>query len=230
MAMTGKYKKFILGAASAALVASAVAPIVSAKDFTDAKADHTHKTAIDALSDANVITGYQDGTFKPGKTLTRSDVVKLMGKWLVSEGYKIPTDYKTNMRFTDLTPTSNDELLQYAAVVKDNGVFNGNNGRLLAGDNITRENMAVVLVRAFDKVHDMDLVTYVEEQDFNKDVIDLAKAKAEARPAIDVLDFFDITNPVAPAFNPKNTTTRGQFATFLYKTINTDFSAVKAPK
>ena len=170
----------------------------------------------------------QDGTFKPGKTLTRSDVVKLMGKWLVSEGYKIPTDYKTNMRFSDLTPTSNDELLQYAAVVKENGVFNGNNGHLLAGDNITRENMAVVLVRAFDKLNGIDLVAYVEAQDFKKDVIDLAKAKAEARPAIDVLDFFDITNPVAPAFNPKNTTTRGQFATFLHKTINTDFSAVKA--
>ena len=121
---------------------------------------------------------------------------------------------------------SNDELLQYAAVVKENGVFNGSNGNLLAGDNITRENMAVVIVRAFDQVKDMDLITYVAAQDFKKDVTDLAKAKAEARTAIDVLDFFDITNPVAPAFNPKNTTTRGQFATFLHKTINTDFSAV----
>jgi hypothetical protein len=225
---SARYKKFVLGAASAALVAAAVAPVVSAKEFNDVKADHTHKPAIDALSDAGVITGYQDGTFKPGKTLTRSDVVKLMGKWLVSEGYKIPADYKTNMRFTDLTAKSNDELLQYAAVVKDNGVFNGNNGRLMAADNITRENMAVVLVRAFDKLHNMDLVAYVEAQDFDKDVIDRAKAKEEARPAIDVLDFFDITNPAAPAFNPKNTTTRGQFATFLHKTINTDFSAVTA--
>ena len=90
--------------------------------------------------------------------------------------------------------------------------------------------MAVVLVRAFDQVNDIDLVTYVAAQDFKKDVTDLAKAKAEARPAIDVLDFFDITNPAAPAFNPKDTTTRGQFATFLHKTINTDFSAVKAPE
>jgi hypothetical protein len=99
---------------------------------------------------------------------------------------------------------------------------------LLAGDNITRENMAVVLVRAFDQVKNIDLVTFVKGQDFKKDVTDLATAKAEARPAIDVLDFFDITNPIAPSFNPKNTTTRGQFATFLHKTINTDFSAVKA--
>ena len=144
-----KYKKFIVGAASAALVASAVAPVASAKDFKDTKGN-THEVAIDALSDAGVITGYPDGSFLPNKTLTRSDVVKLMGKWLVSEGYKVPTDYKTNMRFNDLKSTSNDELLQYAAVVKDNGVFNGSNGNLLAGDNITRENMAVVIVRAFD--------------------------------------------------------------------------------
>ncbi|NYF23810.1 S-layer homology domain-containing protein [Sporosarcina sp. JAI121] len=223
---SSKYTKFIVGAASAALVASAVAPVASAKDFNDTKGN-THEPAIDALSDAGVITGYPDGSFLPNKTLTRSDVVKLMGKWLVSEGYKVPENYKTEMRFADLKPTSNDELLQYAAVVKDNGVFNGSNGNLLAGDNITRENMAVVLVRAFDKVNDFDLVSYVKEQDFKKDVIDLAKAKSEARPAIDVLDYFDITNPAAPAFNPKNTTTRGHFATFLHKSIKTDFSEVK---
>ncbi|AMQ07672.1 S-layer homology domain-containing protein [Sporosarcina psychrophila] len=225
---SAKYKKFIVGAASAALVASAVAPVASAKDFKDTKGN-THETAIDALSDAGVITGYPDGSFLPNKTLTRSDVVKLMGKWLVSEGYKVPTDYKTKMRFSDLTSKSNDELLQYAAVVKDNGVFNGSNDRLLAGDNITRENMAVVIVRAFDTVKDIELVKYVKEQDFKKDVTDLTKAKAEARTAIDVLDYFDITNPAAPAFNPKNTTTRGHFATFLHKSINTDFSEVKAP-
>ncbi len=226
---TKKYKKFVLGAASAALVASAVAPVASAKDFQDTKGN-THETAIDALSDAGVITGYPDGSFLPNKTLTRSDVVKLMGKWLVAEGYEIPEDYKTNMRFADLTAKSNDELLQYAAVVKDNGVFKGSNNNLLASDNITRENMAIVLVRAFDEVKDMDLITYVAAQDFKKDVTDLGKAKAEARPAIDVLDYFDITNPVAPNFNPKNTTTRGQFATFLYKSMNTDYSAVKAPE
>lgn len=224
-----KYKKFVLGAASAALVASAVAPMTSAKDFDDTKGN-THEVAIDALSDAGVIKGYPDGTFLPNKTLTRSDVVKLMGKWLLTQDYKVPTDYKTNPRFSDLTSTSNDELLQMAAVVKDNGVFKGSNGRLLAGDNITRENMAIVLVRAFDQVNAMDLASYVAAQDFQKDVIDLSKAKAEARPSIDVLDYFDITNPAAPTFNPKNTTTRGQFATFLYKTINTDFSAVKAPE
>lgn len=221
-----KYRKFVVGAASAALVASAVAPVAFAAEFTDTKGN-THEEAINALSDAGIIKGYEDGTFKPNKTLTRSDVVKLMGKWLKTEGYEVPTDYKTKPRFADLKSNSNDELLQMAALVYDNGVFNGTaDGKLDPTGDITRENMAIVLVRAFDRVHNIDLATYVAGQKFDKDVTDLGKAKAEARPAIDVLDYFNITNPAAPEFNPKNTTTRGHFATFLHKTINTDFSEV----
>ncbi|MEK4406162.1 S-layer homology domain-containing protein [Sporosarcina sp. FSL K6-6792] len=220
-----KYSKFLVGAASAALVASAVAPIASAADFKDTKGN-THEEAINALSDAGVIKGYSDGTFLPNKTLTRSDVVKMMGKWLVTEGHAIPADARTNPRFTDLTTKSNAELLDYAAVVKDAEVFIGSNGKLLAVDNITRENMAMVLVRAFDAVEDIDLATYVAGQDFKRDVKDLTAAKSEARAAIDVLDFFDITNPAVATFNPKGSTTRGHFATFLHKTINADFSKV----
>lgn len=218
-----KYRNFVIGAASAALVASAVAPIsANAADFSDVKGN-THEAAINALVETGVIKGYEDGTFKPNKSLTRSDVVKMMGKWLVSMDYEIPTDYKTNPRFTDHTSKTNDELLKYAALVKDNKVFGGyEDGSLGAGKAITRENMAIVLVRAYDAIHKTDLVSLVKEQEFDKDVTDLSKAKAEAREYIDVLDYFDITNPVAPQFNPKNTTTRGQFASFLYKTTKVE--------
>ncbi|MER2031092.1 MAG: S-layer homology domain-containing protein, partial [Solibacillus sp.] len=220
-----KYKKFVATAATATLVASAIVPVASAASLSDIKGN-THEEAITSLVDAGVINGYPDGTFQPNKTLTRSDVVKLLGKYLVSKGLEVPADYKTNVRFNDLTSASNDELLKYAAVVYDAGVFSGSNGNLLAGDNITRENMAVVLVRAFDTLNNIDLVSYVQGEEYKKDVKDLYTAKAEARAAIEVLDFFDITNPSVANFNPKGSTTRGQFATFLYKTINTDFSAV----
>lgn len=229
-----KYRNFMIGAASAALVASAVAPVASAAEFSDVNDKNTHAPAIKALVEAGVINGYPDGTFQPNKTLTRSDVVKMMGKWLESLDYKVPADYKTNPRFKDHTSKTNDELLKYAALVKDNGVFNGYaDGTLGAGLDITRENMAIVLVRAYDAIHKTDLVTLVKETEFDKDVTDLAKAKAEARPYIDVLDYFDITNPVAPQFNPKNTTTRGQFASFLYKTSNVNVEEeadTEAPK
>jgi len=214
-------KKLFIGSASALLVATAVAPVASAASFTDVDANSSHKQAIEALVDLNVISGYPDGSFKPSQTLTRSNVVKIMGKWLQSLGNTVPADYKTNLRFTDFTVNTDDELLQYGALVKDLGVFNGyQDGSLGASGTITRQNMAIVLIRAYDEINGTNLVDYVSNQTFTKDVIDLNEAKAEAKPFIDVLDFFDITNPIAPNFRPKETTTRAQFASLLYKTIN----------
>lgn len=221
-----KYSKFLVGAASAALVASAVAPVVSAADFTDSKDFGDHATAIQALVDLGVVKGYTDGSFKPNQELTRNNVVKFLGKWLVSEGYEIPADAVSNPRFTDLKSTSEKETLEYAAVVKDNGVFVGSNGKLMGANKMTREDMAVVIVRALNTVYNMDLETYVAAQDFKRDVKDLNTAYASKKDAIDVLDFFDITNPSVANFNPKNTTTRGQFASFLNRSITTDFSKV----
>lgn len=217
--MQKKSRKFFTSAASAALVASAIVPAASAASFSDT-AGNTHELAIDSLVSQGIISGYPDGTFKPNRTLTRSDVVKLLGKYLVSQGYKIPSDYKTNMRFSDLRSTSQDELLQYAALVKDNGVFNGSNGNLLPADPITRENMAVVLVRAYTNINNFDFLGHVLNQEFKEDVIDYNRAKAEARSAIRVLDFYNVTG--VPNFNPKGNTTRGQFSSFLYKLLQVE--------
>ena len=214
--MQKKYKKFLTTAATATLVTSAIVPAASAASFSDT-AGNTHELAIESLVSQGIISGYPDGTFKPNRTLTRSDVVKLLGKYLVSQGYKIPSDYKTNMRFSDLRSTSQDELLQYAALVKDNGVFNGSNGNLLPADPITRENMAVVLVRAYTNIKNFDFLGHVLNQNFNEDVIDYNRAKAEARSAIKVLDYYNVTG--VPNFNPKGNTTRGQFSSFLYKML-----------
>ncbi|WP_336046117.1 S-layer homology domain-containing protein [Solibacillus ferritrahens] len=219
-----KYKKFVATAATATLVASAIVPVASAASLSDISGN-THEEAITALVSDGIISGYQDGTFKPNKELTRSDVVKLLGKFLETKGYEAAADYKTRPAFADLTTKTNEELLKYASLVKEAGVFVGSNGNLLAGDPITRENMAITLVRTVNTVYNISLEEYVATQDFKGDVTDLTQAKAEARTAISVLDFYDITNPAAPAFNPKGNTTRGQFASFLHKTITADYTA-----
>lgn len=220
-----KYKKFVATAATATLVASAIVPVASAANLSDISGN-THEEAINALVDAGVINGYPDGTFKPNKALTRSDVVKLLGKYLETEGYKAASEYKTQPAFKDLKVGSNEELLKYASIVKEAGVFVGSNGNLLPSDLITRENMAITLVRMVNTLEGVSLEEFVAGEDFKGDVKDLNAAKAEARSAISVLDFYDITNPAVSEFNPKGNTTRGQFASFLYKTISTDFSKV----
>ena len=210
--------KWVVGATSAALVASAIVPVASAANFSDIE-KNDHKDAILALAEAGIVSGYTDGTFKPNAVVTRGNVTKLLGKWLVSEGYKVPENFETEGRFTDLPVTSADqELVKYAALVKDEGVFKGSNDKLMQANNMTREQMAVVLVRAIKTVYGVDLVADYKVANFESKITDLEKATAdENREAITALEFAELTT--VTAFNPKNSLTRGQFASFLHRAI-----------
>ena len=214
--MNNRHSKWIVSAASAALVASTIVPIANAARFSDIS-DSDHKVAIQALTEAKIVGGYTDGTFKPNAVVTRGNVTKFLGKWLVTENYEIPEDFNKKSRFTDLPTTSKDkELLQYAALVKDEDIFKGS--KLLPTNNMPREQMAVVLVRAIKTVYGVDLVAKYKEEKFETAMTDLAKASTdENREAIIALEYAKITN--VKKFNPKNTVTRGQFASFLHRTM-----------
>ncbi|MGN7479812.1 S-layer homology domain-containing protein [Solibacillus silvestris] len=220
-----KYTKFVATAATATLVASAIVPVASAAGFSDVANTNSHSENINALVEAGIIQGYPDGTFKPNQELTRGQVVKMLGKWVEAQGFDIPADYATKARFNDLAVNAKDqELVKYAALVADTGVFNGSNGALNAGGKITRENMALVLDRAYKAINKTTLVELAAEIEDVK-VADLTTAKAEAREAIQALR--DLGISVVENFNPKNTVTRGQFASFLNKTINTEAKEVE---
>lgn len=204
--------------ASSALLVSVVAPMpIQAVGFSDTKGN-THEPAILHLFDKGIVSGYPDGTFQPNKTITRSDAVKMLGKWLVSLGYDIPTDYQSSPRFSDVSSATDSELLQYAALVKDSGIFVGTaDGKLQPGNDMSRENMAIVLVRAYQFIYGVDYVAYVKQQSFEKGIKDDEEAREEARPYINVLDYFQITQSSNALFQPKNTTSRGQFASFIMR-------------
>lgn len=208
-----KQYKYIAAAATVTLAASAIVPVANAASFSDLKG-HVHEGEILSLVDLKIINGYPDGTFKPNQSISRSDVVKILGKYLVSLGYDIPQDYKTKMRFTDLTANSQDELLQYAALVKDVGVFNGSNGKLMHKDEIRRDQVATVLVRAFKVINNFDYVAHVQAQDFKSSITDLSKTTEEHQDSIRVFEFYEVTKQAT--YNPKDAAKRGQFAAFMY--------------
>ncbi|WP_339197644.1 S-layer homology domain-containing protein [Solibacillus sp. FSL R5-0449] len=211
-----KHSKFLASASAAVLAATAIVPVASAASFSDIKGSG-HENAITILSEQGIIGGYPDGTFKPNQNLTRSDVVKLLGKYLVSLGHEVPEDYKTKMRFTDLTAKSQDELLQYAALVKDVGVFQGSNGALMHRDQLRRDQMATVLVRAFKVINEYDYVEAMKETEYKSNISDLNRTTVEHQESIETLAYYAVTKQ--KTFNPKDPTKRGQFATFLYNML-----------
>ena len=218
-----KYKKFVATAATATLVASAIVPAAFAAEFKDVTGND-HEVAINALSKAGIINGYADSTFKPNQTINRGQVVKILGRWLEAQGQEIPADWKTEQRFSDLALTAEEELVQYAALAKDAGVFAGSNGKLNYTQNMQRQQMAVVIVRAIKEIAGVDLVAEYKEKGHVTEISDLDKAfSAEQRNAIVALEYAGITN--VSNFRPADSVTRGQFASFLYRTIENVLNA-----
>lgn len=217
-----KYQKFVATAATATLVASAIVPVASAaeKKFTDIeKYAQETQDAIYSLVDRGVITGKSDSVFAPAELITRGQVVKMMGRYLVNDGVaEVPADWASKQRFTDLPVNYKDQdLVKNAAVVFDNGVFQGSNGKLNVSNNISRENMALVLDRAIGALNGKTLVELAKEEGLKGNVKDINSAKAEARDAIQALNAFGISE--VDNFKPKNNVTRAQFALFLERTI-----------
>ncbi|MBE2908832.1 S-layer homology domain-containing protein, partial [Anoxybacillus flavithermus] len=212
------YRKFLAGTVSAAVVASAIAPVASAS-FTDV-AGSVHADDIATLVAKGYIKGYADGTFKPNKPLTRGEAAIIFSRILKDAGVKAP---EQGAGFPDV-PASKAELAEAVAIVKAAGVMGGDEkGNFNPNANITREQMAKVVVEAFK---------LTKPANHTSKVTDLDKAGAWAREYIQVLEANGVTKNTE--FAPKQNVTRGQFASFVVRAMNVkkevsaaDITAVK---
>lgn len=215
----------MVGAVTAAMVATAIAPVAGAEvnpnsefAFSDVSADYTHYENIYKAYEAKFMSGYQDGTFKPLQDLTRGNVVKALGKYVVATSGKELSEFDVSnvTPFSDVPATTTDkELYNYSLIVKQAGIFSGSNNKLMPAQDITRQQMAKVLVNAFD-LKDLP-------GDQSK-VTDNDKAFAEFVPYINILSENGVTD--VSNFRPTETTVRGQFASFLVRAHEASKAAV----
>ncbi|MBM7703998.1 S-layer homology domain-containing protein [Metabacillus iocasae] len=205
------YRKFVAGTVTAAVVASALAPVASAASFSDVDPKDSHAANIEKAVELGLVKG-KDGKFMPYETITRGQVVKILARQVGD------VDTSKTENFEDVVGHTDAELVEAALKVKAAGVFEGANGKLLAGNKISRQAMAKVLVRGFD------LADLVKESDVSK-VKDLDAADADQRENIEILSKLGITNQ--ENFNPKGLVTRAQFATFIINTINATEESVE---
>ena len=223
MKRTSNFHKFLAVAATTVVAVAAVAPQAEAKTFPDVPATHEFAPYIDALSDAGIINGKADGKFYMSDNVTRGQVAIMLGRWLESNGYSAPEDWNLKQYFADVPvdniTNNNKDLVKYAALVKEAGVFTGSNGKLTPGANINRQNMSKVLNNAYELVNGIDLQTIAKMKKQVK-VNDLSKALSENRPYIQALANLGITT--VSNYNPTSFVKRGQFAKFLYLTSNTE--------
>ena len=116
------------------------------KGFSDVSEKNAHYDAIKSLTQQEILNGYKDNTFKPWNNLSREHAAVIFNRIV---DYDAPEDIaKTLEKYSDVN--SDYLYAEDIAKVTEAGVFEGDQGKFKPGNNITREQMASVLVRALD--------------------------------------------------------------------------------
>lgn len=173
--------------------------------FSDLSQAEWAKEAIETLVQKKVISGYDDGSFRPNKNVTREEFVKM-----VVVAFGIPYEGK-DCAFLDVF--EDDWFKSYVGAAQECGIITG-----IADDifgihkEITRQDAAVILKRAADysAVNLKPLRAYEKFKDHN-DISDYAHEAVNALYRNGTISGRDDGR-----FAPKDTCTRAETAKMIY--------------
>ncbi|WP_052343680.1 S-layer homology domain-containing protein [Bacillus massiliigorillae] len=169
--------------------------------FKDVSTQYTFYEEINYLVNRSIISGYPDGTFKPGKSVTRAEAAIMIGRALGFDGKQTVTS------FPDVSSSSVASGYIQAAV--NAGIIQGfPDGTYRPSEPVTRGQLAIFLSRGFE-LTETTTVTFK----------DVSKTSA-AYEYIGRLVAANITLGYEDnTFRPNEAVTRGQFSAFLTRTL-----------
>jgi len=187
--------------------------------FTDLDGYDWAKDKIELLYKMGIIDGIGEGVFAPGSNLTREQFAKLLFEALEFE------IINENPGFSDVE--SDDWFYPYVATIKAKGITNGKGSAFGVGDFITREDIAVMIVRTLSAAGYKIL---------NKELTfsDADEVSQYARESVAFLSWKEIVTGMQDGtFKPKNYATRAEAAVMIDRLLNyvknTDSSVWTAP-
>lgn len=177
---------------------STAAPIIS---FNDIKG-HWAEENIQYLADLKLVNGVSENIFEPDRSITRAEFAKLISNLL-----KIETTSQSE--FTDVN--KDNWFYDSVTAMASEGIVKGADGLFRPNDVITREEMAVIIARAYTKagLTTADGVTLEKYTDFNE-VSEWSKDSISKMIGNGMLSGMSETE-----FGPKSNTTRAQAATVI---------------
>ncbi|WP_399629245.1 S-layer homology domain-containing protein [Sporosarcina sp. SG10008] len=191
-------------AAGAFVAVAPVNPQAANPTFTDVKdipSHHFYEAVMDFTA-RGMISGYPDGTFKPGQSITRQDAAKLLALAL-----DLDTKEVQNPGFKDVSKTS--PYYGYIAALVEAGVISGfEDNTFRPGDSLSRAQMAKIIVLGFE----------FEEMKSGKLPFSDINDKQWHIDYVRTLYAKEITTGTTPTkFSPNALVTRGQMASFVFR-------------
>ncbi len=192
------YRKFVATTATAAMVASAVAPVVSAASFTDVAPQY--KDAIDFLVSTGATKGKTETKFGVYDEITRLDAAVILARVL-----KLDVDNAKDAGFTDVPK----DRAKYVNALVEAGVLNGKApGKFGAYDKLTRVEMAKIIANAYNLKADDVKLPFTDVND-------------TWAPYVKALYKYEVTKgKTETSFGAYQNITRGDFAQFVYRAAN----------
>ena len=166
--------------------------VSSVKRFSDVTSSTWCYKYVTELSDANVISGYAGGTFKPNNTVTYGAALKLI---MLAAGYP------------EQKPTGSHQLSGYLAKAKADGLVSGN---INLSKPITRLAMAQIAAKAM-KLSTTGLSAV-------KPFTDTSDPYVQALNAAGIVEGY--FSGGTSTFKPNNTLTRGQVSAIVWRMEN----------
>ena len=213
-----------------ALLLSATALPVSAAGFSDVDSDATvswAKASIDKMTDAGYIKGYEDGTFRPKKSISKIECLILMSRMLGYEDKKFADvasaakdAYKTTAAKYNSTYSGELSYLLYTGVLKEDDLVDYASSAN-ANVQLLRYQAAMLMAKLLGsdseaKAYSVSTPSYADDAS----IPSAAKNYVEYVSANSIMNGMDKTADGKAQFSPMTTLTRAQMATLLARMMD----------
>lgn len=170
--------------------------------FSDISKDYRYSEEVNHLIELGIINGYPDGTFKPDRSVTRSQAAVMLARALDLDVDKVKAP---NYKDVSTKSPSYKEI----AAITEAGIMKGDKGKFNPSASLTRSQMAIVLTRAFDLIGDQTSTFTDVAKDFH------------AYKHIDAMLYNGVTTGYPDGkFKPQKATSRVHFSAFLSRALN----------
>lgn len=172
----------------------------TSSSFTDLSSSHWAYVSIKNLCDRQIITGFEDNSFRPDKSLTRAETVTLLCRT-----FNIDT-VSGEAAFDDVKNA--DWFAEYINAAHKAGFINGEGALFNPNEKITRQDLCVMIYRfAQGRI-----------KNGSSNYADVAEISGYASTAVAALSEAKIINGFEDnTFRPLSNATRAQVAQMLYK-------------
>lgn len=215
-------KKLISMLLASALAASTIVPVMAKDTFSDVTDKHWAKEYVEDMAKRGLISGYDDGTYKPERDVSRMDAFALFARLMGSNNESnkdvleiAKEKYKDVLEEYELTYAEGDiAFLLYRGIISEEEL-----DRYFEGSKKTkampRYEAAILITKAM-----LAEDTATQEVLIDMDYTDVADIPSEAKQYVYYVSQKGIMQGSDNKFSPNGNVQRGQIAVMLSKTAN----------